>query len=129
MQPLGNLTELLYSLTRIVVGFTFALHGAQKLFGVLGRDAVDLFSRLGVAGVVEFFGGTLISLGLYTPWIAFIASGQMAVAYFITHYPQGIWPLTNGGEPAVLYCFVFLYFASRGSGPVSLDRIIRGRRS
>ena len=129
MQPLSNLTELLYSLTRIVVGFTFALHGAQKLFGVLERDAVDLFSRLGVAGMVEFFGGALISLGLYTPWIAFVASGQMAFAYFITHHPRGIWPLTNGGEPAVLYCFVFLYFASRGSGPVSLDRIIRGKRS
>ena len=129
MHPLGNLTELIYSLTRIVVGFSFALHGAQKLFGVLGRDAVELFSRAGVAGVVEFFGGALISLGLYTPWIAFVASGQMAFAYFIAHYPRGIWPVTNGGEPAVLYCFVFLYFASRGSGPLSLDRIIRRQRS
>lgn len=89
MHPLGNLTELIYSLTRIVVGFSFALHGAQKLFGVLGRDAVELFSRAGVAGIVEFFGGALISLGLYTPWIALVASGQMAFAYFIAHYPQG----------------------------------------
>ncbi len=129
MHPLGNLTELIYSLTRIVLGFSFALHGAQKLFGVLGRDAVELFSRAGVAGIVEFFGGALISLGLYTPWIALVASGQMAFAYFIAHYPQGIWPVTNGGEPAVLYCFVFLYFASRGSGPLSLDRIIRRQRS
>ena len=129
MHPLGNLTELIYSLTRIVVGFSFALHGAQKLFGVLGRDAVELFSRAGVAGVVEFFGGALISLGLYPPWIAFVARGQMAFAYFIAHYPRGIWPVTNGGEPAVLYCFVFLYFASRGSGPLSLDRIIRRQRS
>ena len=129
MQPLGNLTELIYSVTRLVVGFTFALHGAQKLFGVLDQDAVDLFSRLGVAGIVEFFGGALISLGLYTPWVAFIASGEMAFAYFISHNPRGVWPVTNGGEAAVLYCFVFLYFASRGSGPLSLDRIIRGQRS
>ena len=129
MQPLGNLTELIYSITRLVVGFTCALHGAQKLFGVLDQDAVDLFSRMGVAGIVEFFGGALISLGLYTPWVAFIASGEMAFVYFISHNPRGVWPVTNGGEAAVLYCFVFLYFASRGSGPLSLDRIIRGQRS
>ncbi len=129
MQPLGNLTELIYSATRLVVGFTFALHGAQKLFGVFDQDAVDLFSRLGLAGIVEFFGGALISVGLYTPWVAFIASGEMAFAYFIVHSPRGLWPLANGGEAAVLYCFVFLYFASRGSGPLSLDRIIRGQRS
>ena len=129
MQPLGNLTELIYSMTRLVVGFTFALHGAQKLFGVLDSDGVALFSRLGVAGIIEFFGGALISLGLYTPWVAFVASGQMAFAYFSAHYPRGPWPLTNGGEAAVLYCFVFLYFASRPSGPLSLDRIVRGQRS
>ena len=129
MQPLGNLTELIFSVTRLVVGFTFSLRGAQKLFGVLDGDAADLFSRLGVAGVIEFFGGALISLGLYTPWVAFLASGEMAFAYFITHHPRGAWPLTNDGEPAVLYCFIFLYFASRGSGPLSLDRIIRGQRS
>ena len=128
MQPLGNLTELVFSLTRGVVGFTFALHGAQKLFGVLDGTTVSLFSRLGLAGIIELVGGTLISLGFYTPWAAFIASGEMVAAYFITHHPQGPWPLTNGGEPAVLYCFIFLYFASRGSGPVSLDRIIRGQR-
>jgi putative oxidoreductase len=129
VQPLGNLSELIYSSTRFVVGFTFALHGAQKLFGVLDQDAVDLFSRMGVAGIVEFFGGALIALGLYTPWVAFIASGEMAFAYFTAHSPRGFWPVTNGGEAAVLYCFVFLYFASRGSGPVSLDRIIRRQRS
>ena len=129
MHPLGNLTELIYSVTRLVVGFTFALHGAQKLFGVLDGDTVGLFSRLGLAGIIEFFGGALISLGLYTSWVAFIASGEMAVAYFLVHYPRGGWPLTNGGEAAVLFCFIFLYFASRGSGPISLDRIIRGQRS
>ena len=102
MQPLGNLTELIYSATRLVVGFTFALHGAQKLFGVLDQDAVDLFSRLGVAGIVEFFGGALISVGLYTPWVAFIASGEMAFAYFIVHSPRGLWPLrrTVGKPPS-----------------------------
>ena len=115
MKPLSNLTGLIYSLTRIIVGFTFALHGVQKLFGGLKCDAVELFSRLGIAGIVELFGGALISLGLYTPWIAFVASGQMAFTYFFSYYPQGMWPVTNGGEPAVLYCFVFLCFTSRGS--------------
>lgn len=129
MQPLGNLSEPIYSLTRLAVGFTFALHGAQKLFGVLGRDAVDLASLLGMAGVIELVGGSLIAVGLHTPWVAFVASGQMVVAYFMVHHPRGVWPLENGGEPAVLYASIFLFFASRGSGPISLDRLLRGRRS
>ena len=112
-----------------MAGFLFLLHGVQKLFPVLGTDdTVDLLSRLGLAGLIELFGGGLITLGLFTPWVAFVASGEMASAYFMAHYPGGFWPISNGGEPAVLYCFVFLYFATRGSGAWSLDRVIWGRR-
>ena len=129
MRPLSKLSEFIYSLTRLVVGVTFAQHGAQKLFGAFGGNAVDLGSLLGVAGVIELVGGGLIAVGFYTPWAAFVASGQMASAYAMAHWPRGVWPLENGGEAAILYCVVFLYFASRGSGPVSLDRAVRGRRS
>ena len=127
---LSSLSDHIYTLVRVVVGFSFLLHGAQKLFPVFGTDGgVDLLSRVGLAGLIEFFGGALIMVGLLTPWVAFIASGEMAVAYFIAHYPRGFWPIANGGEPAVLYCFIFLYIASRGSGPSSLDRVIWGRGS
>ena len=126
MKPLlGFLSEYICFVLRVVVGFLFSLHGAQKLFAVFGAEqAVNLFSLLGLAGIIEVFGGSLIMLGLFTPWVAFIASGMMASAYFLVHYPRGVWPIMNGGEPAVLFCFVFLYFASRGSGPWSLDRVI-----
>ena len=126
--PEFQLTLALTPITRIVVGFLFSLHGTQKLFAVLGpEEPVALFSIRGLAGLIEFFGGGLIMLGLYTPWVAFLASGEMVFAYFTSHYPRGFWPVMNGGELAVLYCFVFLYFATRGSGPWSLDRVIRGR--
>ena len=129
VQPLRFLSEPIYSMVRVAVGFAFALHGAQKLFAVLGHEeAVELFSLLGFAGVIEFFGGSLIILGLYTPWVAFLASGEMAFAYFTAHYPQNIWPILNGGETALLYCFIFLFFASRGSGSLSLDRMIWGQK-
>jgi len=106
---------------RIVVGLLFALHGAQKLFGVLGGTKVPLFSLYGAAGVIEFFGGLLIALGLLGSWAAFVASGQMAAAYFIAHFPKGFWPIENGGVLAALYCFAFLYIAIRGSGIWSVD--------
>jgi putative oxidoreductase len=125
--PLGFASELVYAVVRVTVGFLFALHGAQKLFPILGTDgSVDLLSRMGAAAVIELVGGGLIALGLWTPWVAFIASGEMAFAYFLTHYPRGPWPLLNGGEPAALYCFVFLFFATRNSGPLSLDRFRSG---
>ena len=128
MKPLRGLSEIVYSIARIVVGFSFSLHGVEKMFGVLTRDQpVELMSLQGAAGVIELVAGGLIMVGLYTPWAAFLASGQMAVAYFLAHQPRGFWPIENDGERAVLYCFVFLYFATRGSGPLSLDRIFRGR--
>jgi putative oxidoreductase len=111
----------LYALLRIVAGLLFAQHGVQKLFGWLGGSGpVPLLSQFGVAGVVETFGGLAIALGAFTSPIAFVASGQMAVAYFQAHLPRGFWPIQNGGELAVLYCFLFLYVASRGSGKWSV---------
>jgi putative oxidoreductase len=115
----------LLSALRIVAGFLFIAHGVQKLFGWLGGHRVDLASQLGAAGVIETVGGALILLGLFTRPIAFILSGQMAFAYFIVHARQSFWPVVNRGELAVLFCFVFLYLATAGPGPISLDRTLR----
>lgn len=106
-----------YALLRIVAGLLFSVHGFQKMFGVLGRaEPVDLMSQLGLAAVIEVVGGLSIALGFFTSWWAFLASGQMAVAYFQAHAPRSFWPVQNGGEPAVLFCFIFLYIASMGTG-------------
>ena len=120
---LGPYAPYLYALLRIVAGLAFAQHGAQKLFGLLGGTAVELTSQRGLAGVIEFVGGFLIAIGLFTSPVAFLASGQMAVAYFQAHAPRGFWPIQNGGELALLYCFIFLYFAAVGSGKLSIDSI------
>jgi len=120
---LGRSAPYLYALLRIVAGFAFAEHGAQKLFGVLGGHAAPLASQFGLAGIIEFVGGILIALGLFTSPIAFIASGEMAWAYFQQHARHGLWPIQNGGELTVLYCFIFLYFAAVGSGKLSIDSI------
>ena len=121
-------TGRIYVVLRIVSGVLFACHGAQKLFGVLGSDGVPLLSQVGLAGVIEFFGGGLIALGLFTPYVAVIASGEMAFAYFLAHAPRGSWPIVNRGELAMLYSFLFLYIAARGAGPLSLDRLFKGQR-
>jgi putative oxidoreductase len=126
---LGRYSEAIYCLMRLVVGLTFAQHGAQKLFGALGGQKVPLDGLMGLAGVIEFFGGLLIAIGLAAGWAAFIASGQMAVAYFMAHAKGGFWPIVNRGELAVVYCFVFLYIASRGSGRYSVEAAIRKPRS
>jgi putative oxidoreductase len=129
--PLGSVSDLTFSMLRIVAGYLFAIHGAQKLFGTLGMSSpVELTSRLGAAGVIEIVGGTLIAIGLYTSIVAFICSGEMAFAYFLQHAPTGpaLVPQMNGGELAVLYCFLFLFMASRDSGTLSVDRLVRGRR-
>jgi len=114
------------SIFRIITGFLYMQHGAQKLFGVPSGPAnvqVDLFSLLGVAGLLEFFLGMLILVGLFTRFAAFILCGQMAVAYFMVHFPRGFWPILNQGELAVLYCFIYLYLAVAGGGSWSLDRL------
>lgn len=127
---LKPLMPILYSALRFVAGLLFVQHGLQKLFGILGaRAAQPLFSQMGLAGLVETIGGSLIALGLFTPWAAFVASGQMAWAYFQQHAPRGFFPIQNGGELAALYCFLFLYIAANGSGLVSLDTLRGKRRS
>ena len=130
MQFLKPYTECIHDTVRIVAGVLFFQHGAQKIFGILGAEqSVELGSRLGLAGIIETVAGALIALGLFTPVAAFIASGEMAVAFFIAHVPRGsIWPLVNGGEPAVLFCFLFLYLASRDSGDWSIDRMLKNRK-
>jgi putative oxidoreductase len=119
---LGRFAPQIYALLRIVAGLLFACHGAQKLFGVLGGHQAALTSQFGLAGVIEFVGGLMIAAGIYTGLVAFIASGETAVAYFQAHAPRGTFPIQNGGEPAVLFCFLFLYLASRGNGIWSVGR-------
>ena len=116
-----------YTLMRIVVGLAFAQHGAQKLLGLLGGTdglggSVEMLSLMGLAGAIELAGGLLVAVGLLTRLAAFICSGQMAAAYFMAHAGRSVWPIENGGELAVLFCFVFLYIASRGGGSFSLGR-------
>jgi putative oxidoreductase len=118
---LGRFAPQFYALLRIVAGLLFACHGAQKLFGVLGGQQVTLASQMGLAGVIEFVGGLMIAAGVLTGIVAFIASGEMAFAYFTAHLPRGNFPIQNGGELAMLYCFVFLYMAARGNGVWSVQ--------
>lgn len=120
----------LLSVLRIVTAFLYAQHGAQKLFGFYApphMPAAPLFSFMGFAGFLEFFGGLLVILGLFTRPVSFILSGQMAVAYFMVHAPKGFWPMANGGDLAALWSFVFLYLAAAGGGVWSLDRVLRHR--
>ena len=124
---LGRHAERVYTLLRIVVGILFACHGAQKLFGALGGTAMTSNPMMLAAGIIEFGGGLLIAIGLLTSWAAFIASGEMAVGYFMVHAKGGFWPILNKGELAVVYCFLFLYIAARGSGPYSVDAAMRKR--
>lgn len=117
------------SVVRIVSAFLFMQHGGQKLFGFPApqRSEFDLFSLSGVAGCLELFGGALLLIGLFTRPVAFLLSGLMAFAYFIAHAPQDFWPLVNGGELAIMFCFVFLYLAFVGGGSWSIDSL-RSRR-
>jgi putative oxidoreductase len=118
----------LRSLLRIVAAFTFSLHGWQKFFGLfggIGGARPPWTSMLGVAGILETFGGALILLGFCTRPVAFLLSGEMAIGYFRTHAPRSFWPLVNGGEITVLYCFLFLWLSAAGPGPWSLDKLLR----
>jgi putative oxidoreductase len=144
----------LLSVLRIVAAFLLMQHGAQKLFGVPAappppqqqqaaqqtgqqpaqqQQAAQQPRRtpplMLVAGVLEFFGGLLFLVGLFTRPVAFLLSGELAVAYFMAHAPQGFWPILNRGELAALYSFVFLYFAAAGGGPWSIDRLWRRSES
>ena len=125
---LGKYSSCLYATLRIIAGLMFAFHGSQKLFAWPGGNTVPLVSLMGFAGLVELVGGLLIAFGFLTSYAAFIASGQMAVAYFKAHAPQGALPIVNRGELAVLYCFLFLYIASQGAGAWSLDAMLRRKQ-
>jgi putative oxidoreductase len=115
---------------RIGSGFLFWQYGAMKFAGWFGGRRVTEFGQRYVAGILEFFGGPAIALGLFTRVIAFILSGEMAVAYWSGHFPRGgILPIQNGGEPAALFCFIFLYFVFAGPGPASLDGLRSGKSS
>jgi putative oxidoreductase len=124
---LGKFSEWVYTFMRLVVGLLFACHGAQKLFGALGGQSQLGVPLMATAGVIEFFGGTMVALGLFAGYAAFLCSGLMAVAYVMEHAPNGFWPIVNHGELAVVYSFVFLYIASRGSGRLSVDAFARRR--
>jgi putative oxidoreductase len=128
-------TPYLLSLLRIVAAFVFIQFGTAKLFAfpapmTPGGAALPLMSAMGIAGVLETFGGLLLLIGLLTRPVAFLLAGEMAFAYFIAHAPNGFWPLLNMGTPAVLFCFIWLYFSAAGAGPLSVDAVltrVRGR--
>jgi putative oxidoreductase len=120
----------LLSILRIVAAFLFIQVGTAKLFAfpaaiMPGGGRAPVASLAGIAGILETFGGLLLLLGLFTRPVAFLLSGEMAVAYFIGHAPQGFWPVLNQGAPAVFYCFLFLYLSAVGPGPWSLDALRR----
>ena len=127
-----RLTEVTYFILRLITGFLFIQAGGLILFGwfggMPGGEKVKLMSETGIGGILEFFGGILIMLGLFTRPVAFILSGTMAVAYWQFHFPNGNWPIQNQGMPAVLFCFIFLYMAAKGAGEWSLDELIRRKR-
>lgn len=118
----------LLSVLRIVAALLFIAHGTQKLFGFPTNQpspTFPLFTMLGMAGILETLGGFLLLLGLFTRPVAFVLSGEMAVAYFTAHAPRNFWPILNGGEVAILFCFTFLYFVAAGGGAWSLDNLRR----
>ena len=130
MRRLASLQPYVRSLVRIVIAATFSLHGMQKVLGLFGgmggKGGTASFATLPwISGCLELGGGLLLVLGLFTAPAAFVLSGEMAVAYFMMHYPRGFFPVSNGGELAVLYCFLFFYLFVAGPGPLSLDALLR----
>ncbi|MBX3298364.1 MAG: DoxX family protein [Acidobacteria bacterium] len=124
---LGRYANYVYSIFRIVIGFCFMLHGTQKMFGwPPSEKAAELAGLVLAAAIIELVGGFLIMIGFFASIAAFIASGTMAVAYFMVHQPKGALPIMNGGELAAVYAFAFLYIAAKGSGLWSVDSLIRG---
>jgi putative oxidoreductase len=123
-----------HALLRMITGALFMQHGVQKLFGLLlspertWTGAPEVFSQMWFAGVLEVFGGPFIVLGLFTRPVALLLAVEMAVAYFQAHAPRSLWPILNGGEPALLFCFIFLYLFATGAGPFSVDAAWRRRR-
>lgn len=132
MEPAKQLT---FFLLRVVAGLLFLQAGGMKLFDWFGGIPAEfgghpaLLSQVWIGGVLEFYGGLAILLGLCTRPVAFILSGEMAVAYFQFHQPNGFWPIQNHGEPAVLFCFIFLLLAAQGGGDWSLDGLLRRKKN
>ncbi|MEW5876323.1 MAG: DoxX family protein [Candidatus Zixiibacteriota bacterium] len=126
MKWLERYTDHAYALLRIVSGFLFSFHGMQKIFGILSDHDIPLWSQVWIGGIIELAGGLAIMIGLQTRFAAFICSGTMAVAYAQFHwkfqFDSGFFPVMNGGELAAVYCFLFLFIASRGAGRWSLDK-------
>ena len=126
--------SITFFLLRVVSGLLFLQAGGMKLFNWFGGVPPQfgghppLMSQMWIGGVLEFYGGAAILLGFFTQPVAFILSGEMAVAYFQFHQPSGFWPIQNHGEPAVLLCFIFLLFAAHGAGKWSIDALLRGKR-
>lgn len=129
MQALNRYSPQILGILRIVAALTFIAHGTQKLFGFPAPPASGLpamFSLFWIGAVIETVGGILIALGLFTRPAAFICAGQMAVAYWMFHAPKSVYPLLNGGDAAILYCFVFLYLVFAGPGAFALDNSRKG---
>lgn len=126
--------EITLFLLRVVTGLLFLQAGGMKMFDWFGGVPAQygghpaMFSLVWFAGALEFWGGLLILLGLFTQPVAFLLSGEMAVAYFIGHFPQGFWPIQSHGEPAVLFCFIFLFFSAHGGGAWSVDSVWKRRK-
>ena len=121
---LGRFAPYVYALLRIIAGLMFACHGAQHFLGMFGKAAAPTGSFFWVGGVIELVCGFLVALGLFGSYAAFLCSGTMAVAYFMAHFPKSPLPIINGGDMAVLYCFIFLLIACRGSGVLSIDQLL-----
>jgi putative oxidoreductase len=129
VSPFDRFQPYLLSILRIMAGLLFCEHGMAKLFGFPPHGHMPGFMELEwFAGTIEFTGGALLALGLFTRAVAFIMSGEMAIGYFVDHAPRSFFPLLNGGDAAVLYCFVFLYLVFAGAGPWSLDALIWRKR-
>jgi putative oxidoreductase len=130
VNKLGAFAPHILGATRILVGILFGCHGAQKLLGAFGGPHEGTPAAiLWTAGPIELLGGALIALGLFTRPAAFLSSGLMAFAYFMAHAPKGFWPLLNGGELAIVYCWFFLYVAAQGPGAWALDSQMASRPS
>jgi putative oxidoreductase len=122
---LGSHTQKFFSVARIIIGFLFSSHGAQKLFYAFGGQGTYGKTLVLFAGIIEFFGGVFFALGFKTRYVALIAAMEMLYAYLSVHQPQGLWPIQNGGEPALLYFCFFLLFFPNGAGAWSLDALFK----
>ncbi len=131
MEPNGisRFEPYMLSVLRIMTGLLFLEHGTSKLLGFPPGPSPSMFALSWFAGMIELIGGVLVTLGLYTRAAAFIMSGEMAIGYFYVHAPKTFFPMLNGGDAAILYCFLFLYLAVAGGGAWSLDRLIFGDKS